>query len=174
MQRFNLIISSSRFREEEAQDEIMDLLEMFGDPDSESEITEIKGIIVAQTALDPFLVVDKLKELVASEPWQVRHVLRVLPIEVVVPTDIDSIKGATKELASRIGSDDTFRITVEKRHSPLASMDVINAIAGRIGSKVDLEDPDWVVLVEIIGVQTGISVIEPDQIFSSVVEKRGE
>lgn len=174
MHRFNLIISSSRFREEEAQDEIMDLLEMFGDLDSESEITEIKGIIVAQTALDPFIVVDKLKELVATEPWQVRYVLRVLPIEAVVPTDIHSIRGATKELASRIGSDDTFRITVEKRHSPLASMDVINAIAGEIGSKVDLEDPDWVVLVEIIGVQTGISVIEPDQIFSSVVEKRGE
>jgi tRNA acetyltransferase TAN1 len=174
LHRFNLIISSSRFREEEAQDEIMDLLEMFGDLDSESEITEIKGIIVAQTALDPFLVVDKLKELVAIEPWQVRYVLRVLPIEAVVPTDIDSVRGAAKELASRIGSDDTFRITVEKRHSPLASMDVINAIASEIGSKVDLEDPDWVVLVEIIGVQTGISVIEPDQIFSSVVEKRGE
>jgi tRNA acetyltransferase TAN1 len=174
LHRFNLIISSSRFREEEAQDEIMELLEMFGDLDSESEITKIKGIIVAQTALDPFLVVDKLKELVAIEPWQVRYVLRVLPIETVVPTDIGSIKGAAKELASRIGSDDTFRITVEKRHSPLASMDVINAIASEIGSKVDLEDPDWVVLVEIIGVQTGISVIEPDHIFSSVVEKRGE
>jgi len=174
LQRFNLIISSARFREEEAQDEIMDLLEMFGDLDSESEITEIRGIIVAQTALDPFLVVDKLKELVASEPWQVRHVLRVLPIEAVVQTDIDSIKEATKELAAKIGSDDTFRITVEKRHSPLASMDLINAIAGGIGSKVDLEDPDWVILVEVLGAQAGISVIEPDQIFSSVVEKRGE
>jgi tRNA acetyltransferase TAN1 len=172
LHRFNLIVSSSRFREEEAQDEIMDLLEMFGDSDSESEITEIRGIIVAQTALDPFDVVDKLKGLVDIEPWQLRYVLRVLPIEVVVPTDIGSIKGATKELASSIGSGDKFRVTVEKRHSPLASMEIINAIAGEIDSKVDLVDPDWVVLVEIIGVQTGISVLEPDQIFSSIVEKR--
>lgn len=160
--------------EEEAQDEIMDLLEMFGDPESESEITEIKGIIVAQTALDPFLVIGKLKELVATEPWQVRYVLRVLPAEAVVPTDLDAIREAAKELATRIESDDTFRITVEKRHSPLASMDVINAIAREIGSKVDLEDPDWVILVEILGVQTGISIMETDQTFSSVVEKRGE
>lgn len=174
MHRFNLIISSSRFREEEAQDEIMDLLEMFGDSDSESEITEIKGIIVAQTALDPFQVVDSLKDLVAGEPWQVRYVLRVLPVETVVATDLDAVKGAVKDLAPRIGSDETFRITVEKRHSALASMDVINAVAGEIGSKVDLEDPDWVVLVEILGVQTGISIMEPNQIFSSVIEKRGE
>ncbi len=174
MHRFNLIISSSRFTEEEAQDEIMDLLEMFGDPESESEITEIKGIIVAQTALDPFLVIDKLKDLVATEPWQVRYVLRVLPIEAVVPTDLDAIREAAKELAIRIENDDTFRITIEKRHSHIASMDVINAIAREIGSKVDLENPDWVILVEILGVQTGISIIEPDQMFSSVVEKRGE
>jgi tRNA acetyltransferase TAN1 len=175
LKKFNLIISSSRFREEDAQDEIMDLLEMFGDPDCESEITEIKGIIVVKTTLEPLLVIDKLKELVASEPWQIRYVLRVMPIEVVVPTDIDSIREEAKELASkRIKNVNTFRITVEKRHSPLASMDVINAIAGEVGSKVDLEDPDWIVLVEIIGVHTGISIIEPDQIFSSIVEKRGE
>ena len=172
MHRFNLIVSSSRFREEEAQDEIMDLLEMFGDSDSESEITEIRGIIVAHTTLNPFVVVDKLKELVEVEPWKVRHVLRVLPIEVVVQTEIDSIKGATKHLVSNIGSGDTFRITIEKRHSPLASMDIISTIAGEIDSKVDLEDPDWIVLVEIIGAQTGISLIEPDQIFSSIIEKR--
>jgi tRNA acetyltransferase TAN1 len=152
----------------------MDLLEMFGDPDSKSEITEIKGIIVAHTVLEPLFVVNKLKELVAAEPWQVRYILRVLPIEAVIPTEIDSIKRAAKDLAARIGSHDKFRITVEKRHSALASMDVISAIAREVGSKVDLEDPDWVVLVEVIGVRTGISVIEPDQIFSSVVEKRGE
>ena len=48
--------------EEEAQDEILDLLDMFGDPDAESEITEIKGLLLAQTALDPFEVIEKLEQ----------------------------------------------------------------------------------------------------------------
>jgi tRNA acetyltransferase TAN1 len=169
---FNLIASTSRFREEEAQDEILDLLDMFGDQEAEAEITEIKGLLLAETKLDPLEVIDSLKELVASEPWQVRYILRVLPIEVVVPTDLDSIKGAVKELAGRIGKD-SFRITVEKRHSPFESIDVIKAVAGEIESKVDLENPGWVVLVQILGGQAGISVIRPDQTFSSVVEKRG-
>ncbi|HUG96540.1 MAG TPA: THUMP domain-containing protein [Nitrososphaera sp.] len=169
---FNLVFSTSRFREEEAQDEILDLLDMFGDQEAEAEITEVKGLLLAQTALDPFAVVDKLKELVASEPWQVRYILRVLPIEVVVPTELDAIMQAAKELAAKIGKD-SFRITVEKRHSPLESIEVIKAIAGEIESKVDLENPGWIVLVEVVGNQTGVSVIRPDQVFSSVVEKRG-
>jgi tRNA acetyltransferase TAN1 len=168
---FNLVFSTSRFREEEAQDEILDLLEIFGDQDAEAEITEIKGLLLAQTALDPFAVVSGLKELVASEPWRVRYVLRVIPIELVVPSEIDTIRLAAKNLAAKIGKD-SFRITVEKRHSPLESIEVIKAIAGEIESKVDLENPQWIVLVEVVGTQTGVSVIRPDQMFSSVVEKR--
>lgn len=168
---FNLIVSTSRFREEEAQDEILDLLDAFGDPEAEAEITEIKGLLLAQTELDPFAVVNRLKELVASEPWQVRYILRVLPIEAVVPTDLDAIRHASKELTGKIGKD-SFRITVEKRHSPLESIKVIKTIAGEIDGKVNLENPGWVVLVQIVGSQTGVSVIKPDQMFSSVVEKR--
>ncbi|HXV45577.1 MAG TPA: THUMP domain-containing protein [Nitrososphaera sp.] len=168
---FNLIVSTSRFREEEAQDEILDLLDMLGDSDAEAEITEIKGLLLAQTRLDLFEVVRSLKELVASEPWHVRYILRVLPIEVVVATEIDAIKQAAKGLGAKIGSD-SFRITVEKRHSPLESIEVIKAVAGEIESKVDLEDPDWIVLVQILGGQTGISVLKPDQMFSAVIEKR--
>lgn len=171
MGRFNLIVSTSRFREEEAQDEILDLLDAFGDPDAESEITEIRGLLLAQSALNPFEVIEKLKELVASEPWGVRYILRVLPIEAVVSTELDAIKQAAKDLAAKIGKD-SFRITVEKRYSSLESIEVIKAIAGEIECKVDLENPGWVVLVEIIGGQTGLSVLKPDQMFSSVVEKR--
>ena len=168
---FNLIVSTFRFREEEAQDEILDLLDMFGDPDAESEITEIKGLLLAQTVLDPFEVIEKLKKLVASEPWQVRYILRVLPIEDVVPTELDAIKQAAKDLAVKI-CNGRFRITVEKRHSSLKSVEVIKAIASEIESKVDLENPDWVILVEIIESQTGLSVLRQNQMFSSIVEKR--
>ena len=169
---FNLIVSTSRFREEEAQDEILDLLDMFGDPEAEAEITEVKGLLIAQTALDPFAVIGGLKDLVAEEPWRVRYILRVIPVQVVVSAELEDIKKAAKELASKMGND-TFRITVEKRHNALESMDVIKAVAGEIDSQVDLENPCWIVLVEIVGAMAGVSVIRPDQAFSAVVEKRG-
>lgn len=168
---FNLIVSTSRFREEEAKDEILELLDLFGDQEAEAEITEVKGLLVAETLLDPLAVIEGLKKLVTEEPWRVRYILRAIPIEVVVPADLSEIKEAAKELASKIGKD-SFRITVEKRHSTLESIDVIKAIAGEIASRVDLENPEWIVLVEIVAGHAGVSVLRPEQIFSSVVEKR--
>ncbi len=171
MDEFNLIVSTFRFKEEDAEDEILEMLDKFGDTAAESEIIEIKGMILVQTSLDPLTIIDKLKEIVASEPWQVRYILRVLPIQVVVPTLLDTISQAASELITKIGKD-TFRVTVEKRHNRLGSMQIIKAIADRINNKVDLENPDWVILVQVLGGLTGVSVLRPNQIFSSVIEKR--
>jgi tRNA acetyltransferase TAN1 len=171
LDEFNLIVSTYRFREEDAQDEILELLDEFGDQTAESEIIEIKGMILVQSSLDPIAVIDKLKDLVASEPWQIRYVLRVLPVQVVVPTRLDTIRQAARELITKIGND-TFRVTVEKRHNSLGSMQIVKAIADQISNKVDLENPGWVILVQVLGGLTGVSVLRPNQIFSSVVEKR--
>ena len=171
MDGFNLIVSTYRFREEDAQDEILELLDKFGDQAAESEIIERKGMILVQSSLDPFAVIDKLKELVVSEPWQVRYILRVLPVQVVVPTRLDTIKQAASELTSKIGND-TFRVTVEKRHNSLGSMQIVKAIADQISNKVDLDNPGWIILVQVLGGLTGLSVLRPNQTFSSVVEKR--
>jgi tRNA acetyltransferase TAN1 len=168
---FNLVVSTYRFREEDAQDEILELLDNFGDQTAESEIIEIKGMILVQSSLDPIAVIDKLKDLVASEPWQVRYILRVLPVQVVVPTGLDTIRQAARNLTPKIGND-TFRVTVEKRHNSLGSMQIIKAIAGQINNKVDLENPGWVILVQVLGGLTGVSVLRPNQIFSSIIEKR--
>ncbi|MGI0020453.1 MAG: THUMP domain-containing protein [Nitrososphaera sp.] len=174
MNDFNLIVSTFRFREEDAADETLDLLDVFGDPDAEAEITDVTGLILARTAMNPIAVVEKLKEVVASEPWEVRYVLRVLPIEKIVAPELEDIQGAAGELAAaRIGQDESFRVTVEKRHSHLHSAEIIDYVAEAVKRKVNLENPDWVVLVEIIGKHAGISVVRPGQVFSSVVEKRG-
>lgn len=172
MNDFNLIVSTYRFREEEALDEILELLEKFGDPDAESEITQIKGIILVKTSIDPADISAKLKELVSREPWQVRYVLRVIPVQTVVSSEPASISNAARKLAASISNDDTYRITVEKRHSKLSSTEIIASIANDIHSKVDLESPSWVVLVQILGAQAGISVLRPEAVFSSVIEKR--
>ena len=172
LMNFNLIASTFKYREEDAQDELLETLEMLGDCESESQATDISGIVLGYTKLDPFQIVKALRELVKNEPWQIRYILRLLPIEVVVYTESENIKNAAKKLALKIQSGDTFRITVERRHTLVTSSDIIAAIAKEGGWGVERANPDWVVLVQVVGRQTGISVIKPNQIFRSVVEKR--
>jgi len=169
---FNLIISTYRHREEEAYDEILNILNGAGDLAAQAEATDIVGIILGHTRIDPFHVVQIFRKLMIDKPWEIRYILRLLPIETVGPTQLEHIISDANRLALKIKKHETFRITVEKRHSSLRSFDVIKAIGGSIDKKVNLERPDWIVLVEIVGTLTGISVLRPDEIFSSVIEKR--
>jgi tRNA acetyltransferase TAN1 len=170
---FNLIASTYRHREEDAQNELHGILELFGDPKPGSHITELVGILVGRTALEPIEVVKRIKKLVRNEPWRVRYILRLLPIEFAFTEEgLDSITTAVSRLTSKMNKLETFRITVERRNTWLRSSEIIAKVAAIIGNKVDLENPDWIVLVEIIGKLVGISVIRPDEVFSSVIEKR--
>lgn len=173
MKDFNLIVSTFRFGEEFAEDEILDLLEDLGDEEPESEISDITGLILCRTNLDPFIAVDKISALVRSEPWHIRYLLRVIPVEKTVETRTDLISDAAAKIAgAKMVPEDTFRITIEKRHCSLSSREVIESVAKAFSNKVKLEQPDWIVLVEILGGMTGVSVLKQDNIFSSAIEKR--
>jgi len=61
---------------------------------------------------------------------------------------------------------------VEKRWTSLRSREIIEAVAEGIDRRVDLENPDWVVLIEIIGKYAGVSVIRPSDILHALKERR--
>jgi tRNA acetyltransferase TAN1 len=172
MINFNLIVSTFRYREPQAQDELIEILDNLGDPDPKSYLTTISGILLARTNFDPFTVVEQIFHLLHNEPWRIRYILRLLPIEIVVCTEPIIIMHTAKQLSSKIRALDTFRITVERRHNSIRSLDIINFIASVIDRKVDLRNPDWIILAEVVGNLTGLSILKPYHIFSSVTEKR--
>jgi tRNA acetyltransferase TAN1 len=69
-------------------------------------------------------------------------------------------------------ADEKFRITVEKRKTSISGRSLIEAIANRIDRKVDLDDPDKIVLIQILGELTGVSIVPPGKILSVEREKR--
>ncbi len=167
-----MLVTTHRHMETEAREEINLLLEEFGDNVSEINNSGLSGLLTCKTSLDPLDVVQKIKKIVQDDPWKVRYVLRLIPIDIVVNTDLIDIKNAAKDLANRIDQSQTFRVTVEKRSSKIHSNEIIEAIATVIDRKVSLEKHDWVILVEVIGKETGVSVIKPENIFSAVKVKR--
>jgi tRNA acetyltransferase TAN1 len=95
----------------------------------------------------------------------------VIPIEKVLRTDLSEIQRIATELGSKIGKKEAFRVTVEKRFTETPTSDIIDAAAANIENKVDLNEPDKILLVEIVGGFTGISVIKPNDILSVMKEK---
>lgn len=173
MEKINFIVTTVRGRELEACREVKDILSSLGDESPKVEATEISGLLVGHTNLDILGISEMLKKLTNSEPWKIHLLQRFIPLQLVIRSSLDGIAQAAKKLSKQVEKDETFKVVVEKRHTNLESADVIKAVASIFDQKVDLEKPDKVVLVEVAGPLAGVSIIKPDQVFSSVVAKRG-
>lgn len=156
----------------QAGQELREILGILGDPFAETLSTSISGLLVCRTQLDPISIPGMLVNLLKEEPWRFKFVLRVLPIEKVAEAELDVICRCIREISARIKPRQTFRITVEKRHNSINSNDLIRGIASEIDRKVNLSNPDWIILVEVIKNVVGLSIIRPHYIFSSVIEMR--
>lgn len=168
---FNLIVTTARGNEENGCSEVWYLLREMGDNDVEVDKTGVSGLVVAKTAFDPFEVIEKFRSVLEQHPYEFRYVLRIIPVEKVVRTDLDGIQQAARELGEKIKVNERFRVTVEKRFTQMSSRSIVEAAAAGIKRKVDLENPNKIVLVEVIGGSTGVSVIKPDEILSVMKEK---
>ncbi len=168
----NLIITCARHFEPETEDELRDILEELGDADIKVSITNMPGILTSETKLDPIEVVRKMKEMLLDEPWSIRYCLRIIPIQKTVETNIEEIEQSIAELSNQILDDETYRISIEKRNSNLSSQEMITKIANKIKNKVSLEFPDKVILIEILGNKTGISILKKSDILSIEKTKR--
>lgn len=168
---FNLLTTTYRGNEGEVCSELWYLLGQIGDSASTIDKTGMAGLIVAKTALNSFEVIDNFRKILHERPYEFRYTLRVIPIEEVVRTNLVEIQRVATALGSKIGKNESFRVTVEKRFTEISSRDIVEVAAMNIERKVDLNKPNRILLVEIIGGLTGISMIKPDNILSVVKEK---
>jgi len=168
---FNLLVTTSRGNEDHVCSELSYLFDTIGDSTPIVTWAGISGLVTVRSALDPFEVVTKFRLLLHKHPYEFRYTLRVIPIERVVRTYLDQIKIAAADLASKIGKNETFRVTVEKRCTEKSSRDMIEVVATDIRRRVNLSQPDKILLIEVIGELTGVSVIEPNDILSVLKEK---
>lgn len=168
----NLIVTCPRHFEEDAASEILSLFERFGYDAPEIIITKMPGILMVHTIADPLIFVKQIADLVPDEPWAIRYSQRIIPIQKSTLSQIPEIINSVSQLYSVMGKDQTYRITIEKRHSELSSTQIITEIAKIIPNKVSLDNFDWIVLVQILANRAGVSILCPDQIVSIEKIKR--
>jgi len=168
----NLIVTCARHLEGETENELIDILDELGDSDVTISVSSMSGIITVQTKLDPIEVVRKMKEMLLDEPWSIRYCLRVIPVQKIVETNIEKIEKTISSISNQIEEKESYRILIEKRNSDISSKEIITKIANNIKNKVSLDFPDKVILIEILGIVTGISILKKSDILSLEKTKR--
>jgi tRNA acetyltransferase TAN1 len=169
---FNLLVSTYRGNERNTCSEMWYLLGEAGDRTAVVERTQVIGLVVARTKIDPVTAIDRLRSLLLERPWEFRYTLKVTPISGTVASDPQQIVDFAAKLGEDLKKDEKYRITVEKRRTSISGRALIEAVAERIDRKVNLDEPDKIVLIQIVGEITGVSVVPPDKILSVEREKR--
>ena len=169
----NLIVTCARHFDEETENELKTILRELGDPDAQITITEFSGILTADTSVNALDIIKKIRDKIEDEPWSIRYTLRVIPVFETTKTDVQAIAHAALDQIRKIKQDETYRITIEKRNSGISSAEIISQIADNIKNKVSLEKYDWMILVEVLGPVTGVSVLRDEDVLSVEKAKRG-
>ena len=152
---YNMLATTDQLSVSQACSELWMGLRAAGDPEPRVNRSRIKGLIVARTSMDPVEAIRGLRAYLASDPERLGSVYRVMPVQMWAETSVERVVDAVKTLAGVMGPVDSSRVTLEKRRTQLRSLEVIDAVASAIELRVDLEQPDWVVLVEVVGDEIG-------------------
>jgi tRNA acetyltransferase TAN1 len=164
----DLLISYSWNHFSSARDEAVRLLKQYGDPEPRVEKTSVPGIAIAHTALNNRDVVKKCKELFQTER-AFQFAIKWVPVDFWCDTNLDAMKKVIEEeIRDRIKENETWAMKVEKRcWQQYHTRELIEYLAPSIARKVNLGDPDQILRIDVLGKRTAISLLKPDEIFSS-------
>ena len=171
---FNLLITLQGQKDENAG------VELVGTEEIEMALLNYKGelnikesnfpnVILIDLSIDPSEAV----EIIKNTPTTV--ISKVVPIEKVVRTRLDSILDKVVNLAeSKVTSGDSFSVICDLRgRKYIKSPDeLIERVSEELVEKFNLEsngtDSDWIVQLEVVGENTGISILDPGKILKKI------
>ena len=167
MYDFNLLVSCSWRMFGGAKREIARILGLLGDERPMIRSTIARGVIGVKTQLDSRIVIQGLRTLFNRDPLIFRHTLKWVPVDSWTYSDMDSLREAVADVRNKIRGGERWRMTVEKRRYTLYhKIDIIRELAQLINEKVNLENPDKIVRIDIICKHAGVSVLTSKDVFS--------
>ncbi|MFW9826395.1 MAG: THUMP domain-containing protein [Candidatus Thorarchaeota archaeon] len=166
MRNFNLLVSTSRFNETNAKAELWFTLFMCGDTYPIISQLTFPGLVTALTNLDPKIVISKINDITSRDPKFFQFILKIIPIDFICETKTEIIKQIVREKQNNfINKDDSFKISLKRRHhKKIDRNSFIEKIADQIDNKVDLNNPDITIRIEMLGNISGISFLRKNNI----------
>jgi tRNA acetyltransferase TAN1 len=157
--KFNLLVSFNPNHMSTAQTELATVLQKIGEKPKISN-AGVDGLFKAAVS-DARKVVSRLRNLCQADPN-----LFSAPIDVWCKSELIQMKKHIKLAALGISKDDKWKMGLNKRNwKKMEGGQLIVKLTDVIDSgNVDLDNPQKIVQVEIIGNETGVSLLEPTDI----------
>lgn len=167
--QMDLLVSHCWGRFHQTRTEVIQILNQMGDPDPVVKRTTVLGIALVHSSLDNRAVIRQCKTLRQERgPDCFRFAIKWIPIDYWCITDLDAMKRVIdRHVADYVKPDQTWGMVVKKhRFQQHHCIDIIRHLARDMQRRVNLNEPDWLVRVDILGRETAIAFLKPDEIFS--------
>ncbi|NJE54315.1 THUMP domain-containing protein [Thermococcus sp. 21S9] len=130
--------------------------------------TDWWGVLLAETPLPKEEALERLKN------FETQAIQRVVPLERLVPARWEEIETAVLELGKAI--DGTFAVRARVRGNKRLSQRELEVKLGsllveRYNLKVNLSEPDYTVLVEVLGKRAGIGLVRKGEVLRFEVKE---
>ncbi|MFW9968700.1 MAG: THUMP domain-containing protein [Candidatus Odinarchaeota archaeon] len=160
------MVSTSRYNETNAKSELWFTLLMCNDLYPIISGIQFPGLITAFTSLNPKKIISKIKKIQEKNLNFFQFILKIIPIDFICETDINTIREIIETNYKQfIDEQDSFKIILKRRHhQQIERNNFIEKIAKVINNEVDLENPDKIVRIEVLGNITGLSFLKKNEI----------
>ncbi len=169
----NLIVTFDPNHRGTAELELREVLKQAGEKPQIGQ-TEIEGLFKVAVS-NARQAVAKIRSLCRSNPnlFSVTH--HFTPIDHWCPSDVPAMQKLIKQASAGIGQDEKWKMGLNKRHwDKLEGVQLIIKLTDVVDRKtVDLDNPDKIVQVEIIGKEAGIALLTPKDLLDVAKEKGG-
>ncbi|MFW9941361.1 MAG: THUMP domain-containing protein [Candidatus Thorarchaeota archaeon] len=124
------------------------------------------GLISVLTNIDAKKAIRKIQQILRKDPHYFQFVLKIIPIDFICETNIKIITNLIQNHSKTfIKEGDSFKIMIKRRkHEKIERNFLIERIASNINNKVDLDNPDKIIRLEVLGNFCGVSFLEKNDI----------
>ncbi len=164
---FGFILSSDRTCEKNACSETYYLLKnVLGlEVILAKPVHNISGLSLVRITTDPIPILSKIEEVILNDQSILRYAHKLVPITHKIETNLNGIESLSRELSQKIQEHETWKISLRRRHSKYSRNEIIGIAAQEINvGKVELENPTWFLIIEVIGRWTYMSLSPKESI----------
>lgn len=163
MKEVNFLVTYDPAHTGGAKKEVESVLKEVG-ADFEMLESNIQGLLQLHVE-QPKVIVKKLIALCKSNPEKFKLTFHYVPVDEWVESSIEKMQEITKKIGEKIKDEEKWKMNLNKRQYGGDSRELIIKLTDPIEKpNVDLNNPDKIIQVEIIGERAGISLLDKDEL----------
>jgi tRNA(Ser,Leu) C12 N-acetylase TAN1 len=165
MRDYNILVTFHPNNKAKAEEEIVQRIKE-NDLVLEDMIeSSVSGLVLLRVTGDGRAAIKKLRAFAMRFPEVFQYTHHWVPIEEWVSSEPDVMVGAASKFGERIGENDRWKLDLHKRqYEGGSNLDMVKMLTEPIAKgTVDLEQPEIVLKVEIIGGFAGFSLVSEEE-----------